>query len=70
MTEASKKPSNIQEEILGLQEEIKISSKKKKVELLVKLKKLKEELTRMNIKGLLRKAFDDFSASKGKNQQD
>ena len=54
-------PSNIQEEITRIQEKIKTASKKEQTELISRLKSLKKELTRMNIKGLLRNAIGDYN---------
>ncbi len=51
-------------EISGIQEELLNASKSKQAELQVKLMKLKAELSRIKISGILQKAIGDYTESK------
>jgi len=50
-------------EISGIQEELINASKSKQSDLQIKLKKLKAELARIKISGILQKAIGDYSES-------
>ena len=62
--------SMILSEIYQIQEDIKTASKKRQVELIAKLKVLKDKLARMKMKGLLGQAIGDYTDSKEKSQPD
>ena len=69
MTESNKAHSNIKEEIIKVQEELKTASKKQEVELKAKLKELKDVLARIKMKSLLQRALGDYKDLEGKNQK-
>lgn len=64
--EGDSSSSVILSEINQIHEEIKTASKKREVELMAKLKVLKDKMARMKMKGLLGKAIGDYNDSEEK----